>query len=461
MCSNRDTFYIFANGLNTKTNRGLITLKITIFGAGYVGVVSAACLLRDGHHVTVVDPILEKVADLNSGMSPLSEPGVAEMLADGHERSQLKATTDPVVGLAEVDMVWVCVGTPSSFDGGLDLTSIDSVFAEIAACLRETRCRPLIVLRSTVLPGTVENHVIPMFEDASGLQVGQDIDIVFHPEFLREGSAVDDFDDPPKIVLGESHSGGGDTLMAIYKKYEAPIFRLELAEAEMVKYCDNVFHAVKVTFANEIGALAKSFDIDARRVADVFCADTKLNISSRYLRPGFAYGGSCLPKDTRALIRKASLVAVSVPLIESLQVSNENQIENFVAKLKILQPTSIGMIGLSFKRGTDDMRESPFVSVAKKLIGEGYSLRIFDPGVDPKRLLGGNKKAVQDALGHLEHLMIDDIEKISEVSHVVINHDIVDSAQVHHWLNLGIKVIDNVGIAGVSRDEIGYSGIAW
>ena len=436
-------------------------MNITIFGAGYVGVVSAACLLRDGHTVTAIDPVKTKVDDLSSGNAPLSEPGVSELLRVGHEAGKLIASTKPDSALLDTDMIWICVGTPSRSDGSIDLSFIDRVFAEIAMILKGQENQPLIVLRSTVLPGTVESYVIPKFESLSGLKVGHDIDIVFHPEFLREGTAIADFDDPPKIVVGELQPESANILMSIYNSYEAPKFRLKLAEAELVKYCDNLFHAVKVTFANEIGALAKALKIDGRRVADVFCADTKLNISPRYLRPGFAYGGSCLPKDTRALLRKASMLAVSTPLLESLPISNNGQIETFVNTLISQKPNMVGIVGLAFKTGTDDMRESPYVSVAKRLIGEGIPLMIFDPGVDPDRLLGGNKSAVESALGHLKALMETDLVNLENCSHIVVNHRIVDSTQIYNWLESGIKVIDVASVPGVENNTDGYTGIAW
>ncbi|MEO0973218.1 MAG: nucleotide sugar dehydrogenase, partial [Pseudomonadota bacterium] len=285
-------------------------MKIGLFGMGYVGVVTGACLLRDGHHVTGIDPVQGKVDDLAAGQPPIQEPMVGELLRAGHADGRLHASTDPVDGVRDADLVLLCVGTPSQPDGGIDLTYVKRCVEQIGQALASLQARPLIVLRSTSLPGTTENVVIPTLEQASGLVVGKDIDVVFHPEFLREGKAVEDFDRPPKIVVGEQRPGGGDRLMDLYpEKYDAPRFRMTLGESEMVKYCDNLYHAVKVTFANEVGAIARSIGVDARRVADVFCADTKLNVSAAYLRPGFAFGGSCLPKDLRAIARFSSLQA--------------------------------------------------------------------------------------------------------------------------------------------------------
>lgn len=428
---------------------------------GYVGVVSAACLLRDGHRVFGVDPIATKARDIDAGRTPIQEPGVAEMLTAGQRAGRLAASIRPADGLADCDMAWICVGTPSLPDGGIDLDYVERCVREIGTCLSGMEARPLIVLRSTALPGTTRSRVIPALEKTSGLIVGQDIHVVFHPEFLREGSAVHDFDDPPKIVVGEAHPGAGDTLMKVYEKYDAPRFRTELEVAEMVKYSDNLFHAVKVVFANEIGAIARAAGADARQVADVFCADTKLNINPYYLRPGFAFGGSCLPKDLRAILRFANLKSVKAPMFAGALESNKTQVEGFVDRVLATRPATVGLVGLAFKPHTDDMRESPYVAVAKRLIGEGIKLRIYDPGVDVSRLIGSNKEAVQAALRHLESLLVQRPDDLNDCDVVLVNHPTIDAARVQGWLANGIRVIDLADIDGVERDTPGYEGIAW
>lgn len=436
-------------------------MRISIFGMGYVGLVSGACLLRDGHEIVGVDPVAAKVADLSQGRSPIREPGVAELLEEGHKTGRLRATTEARDALTTCEMAWICVGTPSEPDGGINLSAVENVTGQIARTLRDSKARPLIVLRSTCLPGTTADIVVPLLEKESGMVVGKDFHLIYHPEFLREGSAVDDFDKPPKIVIGEAFPGQGDLLLRIYEKYDAPLFRMGLSEAEMVKYSDNLLHALKITFANEVAAVARSAGVDARRVADVYCADTKSNISPRYLRPGFAFGGSCLPKDLRAILRYASLKSLRLPMLESMLQSNEVQINELIRRVVKYRPETVGMVGLAFKPDTDDMRESPFVRVAKALLGEGIKLRIFDPVVQPERLIGSNKLQVQKALRHLEKLLVSSLEELTETDLIIINQPIVDADCVRQWLATGIQVLDLADIKGIDRSTDGYEGIYW
>jgi len=436
-------------------------MRIAIFGMGYVGVVSGACLLKDGHEIIGVDPVAAKVADLSQGRSPIQEPGVAELLAKGYQAGRLKATTEVSQALPDSQMVWICVGTPSGPDGTIDLSSVEAVIKQIGRALAGSTDRPLIVVRSTCLPGTTSNRVIPLLEKESGLTVGKDLNVVFHPEFLREGTAVDDFVNPPKIVVGEAQPGAGDVLVEVYKNYSAPIFRLALSEAEMVKYYDNLFHALKITFANEAAIVAKSVGVDARKMAEVFCADTRLNISPHYLRPGPAFGGSCLPKDLRAILRFAAVNSLRIPMLESLLTSNEAQIKNLVARILSYRPSTVGMVGLAFKTNTDDMRESPYVKVAKELIGEGIKLKIYDPAVQPARLIGSNKQQVQKALRHLEELLVSSVDDLCTTDLIVVNHAIIDADRVHNWLAAGIRVLDVANIKDVDRETSGYEGIYW
>jgi len=436
-------------------------MRISIFGMGYVGIVSGACLLRDGHEISGVDPVAAKVADLAQGRSPIQEPGVARLLSEGHKDGRLRATAKTQDALTNCQMAWICVGTPSEADGGINLSAVENVTVRIARELRDSKARPLIVLRSTCLPGTTADLVIPLLEKKSGLSVGKDIHLVYHPEFLREGSAVEDFDNPPKIVIGEAHPGAGDLLLEVYEKYNAPLFRVGFNEAEMIKYSDNLLHALKITFANEVAAIARAAGLDARRIADVYCADTKSNISPRYLRPGFAFGGSCLPKDIRAIMQYASLKSLRIPMLESLLNSNEAQINELIRRILGYHPGMVGVVGLAFKQDTDDMRESPFVKVAKALLDEGIQLRIYDPIVQPERLIGSNKQQVQKALSRLEKLLVSSLEELMDTDLIIINQPIIDADSVLRWLATGIRVLDLADISGVDRNTDGYEGIYW
>lgn len=436
-------------------------MNISIFGMGYVGVVSAACLLRDGHTLTGVDPVAAKVEDLAAGRSPILEEGVPELLAAGHADGRLRATCDPEEGVRHAEMIWICVGTPSEEDGSVNMIYVRNVLRQIGEAMVRTGNYPLVVLRSTSLPGTTEKMATPVLEEATGKKAGDDFDVVFHPEFLREGTAVADFDDPPKIVVGTRRPGAEQLLIELYKNYPSPRFVLEPGEAEMVKYCDNLFHALKLTFANEVAMVAHHVGVDSRKVAEVYCADTKLNISPRYLRPGFAYGGSCLPKDLKAILRFANQEAISLPMLNGILSSNELQIENFVKRVMKDEPARVGMVGLAFKSNTDDMRESPYLVVAKRLTGEGVDVRIFDPCVQPERLIGANKEAVRSSLKYLENHLVERPEELGDCDLVIINHKTVDAQQVSQWLAEKVRVIDLAGIEGVRREQEGYEGIYW
>ncbi len=435
-------------------------MKIGIFGMGYVGVVSAACLAEEGHDVVGVDKVQQKVDDLSLGKPPIQEPGISSLLEKAYNSGKLSASMNSIDGIEDMDMIWICVGTPSDHNGSIDLLFVKKVIGEIGETLRNIKSRPLIVLRSTVLPGTVNDVIIPLLEKESRLDVGKDIHIVFHPEFLRESSAINDFFDPPKIVVGELTKGSSKPLLDLYNKYKAIKFVLSLTESEMVKYADNLFHALKTTFANEIGSISKSLGIDARRVAEVYKADTKLNISTKYLDPGFAFGGSCLPKDLRAILHLATQKSIKIPMIEGVLNSNSHQISSFANRIVRLNLKKIGMYGFSFKSKTDDMRESPFVAVAKILIGEGVKLKIYDPGINLEKLIGSNKEAVRNALGHLEDYLVSSIACLGESEIIIVNHSTLDAETVNKWLDAGIKVFDLAGIEHVEK-HTNYEGIAW
>lgn len=437
-------------------------MKISIFGMGYVGSTTAACLLDDGHEVIGVDIDHNKVGRLNKGKAPMiKEEGLKELLSKGHRENRLWATRNICDRVLSSDIIFVCVGTPSKFDGSIDLCFVEKVIKDIGSSLKGTKYRPLIVVRSTCLPGTMNGRVRAIFEKNSGLSIDEDIDVLFHPEFLREGVAIDDFKNPPKIVIGQSRPGASDLLLKLYEDYDAPVFELTFGEAEMIKYCDNIFHALKITFANEMAIISDSIGVDSRKVAEVYCADTKLNISKEYLMPGFAYGGSCLPKDLKAVLRFAELKYLQLPMLKGIEDSNNRQIRRFIERIISEDPSNVGIVGIAFKKGTDDIRNSPHVEVAKSLIGEGINVKIYDPLVNQDALIGSNKRQFYKSFKNMDSMMVSSLEKLSDSNVIIINHNIVDSGVIKKWTNKGIKVIDIAGINGIDKSTDGYEGLFW
>ena len=436
-------------------------MRINIYGMGYVGVVSSACLLKEGHQVVGIDPVIEKIEKLSKGESSIQEPGVSELLFDGYKKGLFIASVNPEININKCDMIWVCVGTPSKFGGEMDFSYIDVVIKDIGRALNKTKNRPLIVIRSTCSPGAMENRIKPLLEKESNLIVGKDIDLVFHPEFLREGMAIEDFNNPPKIVVGEDRKNAANILLDIYKEYEVSCFRMNFIESEMVKYCDNLFHALKITFANEVASISNFLNIDSRKIADVYCSDTKLNISPYYLQPGPPYGGSCLPKELRTILKLASVNSIELPMLNGIVKSNRMQIENIILRILSHKITKVGMIGIAFKPDTDDMRESPYVEIAKALIGEGIKVKIYDKLVNVDQLIGSNKNQIEKIFRNLNHLLVSSVNDFSDVDLIIINHNIVDANCVTKWLEKGIKVIDIVGVVGVDRSINGYEGLYW
>jgi GDP-mannose 6-dehydrogenase len=425
-------------------------MNITIFGMGYVGVVTAACLCKDGHRVIGVDVSQDKVDLLNKGQSPVIEDQIETLIEEARKSGRFEACLDADFALRDVEMCIVCVGTPSERNGSLKTSFVETVAAQIGSIVAPRATPLLVVVRSTLLPGTMRSLVLKILSEKSGSAPGEKFEAVFHPEFLREGTSVKDYYDPPKIVVGERVPGTGEKLLGLYKNFNAPVFRTSFETAETVKYCDNIFHALKVTFANEVGAFCKTQNIDSREVMDIFCHDTKLNLSSKYLRPGFAFGGSCLPKDLRAFLFAAHRNDVALPMLASIAVSNKEQIERAVDEILRLNAPKIGVWGLAFKPGTDDLRESPLVMLTELLIGKGADLKIYDECVQVGRLVGGNKAFVEEALPHLARLLVNSRSDLSDRESIVIGHPI-DSAIVREWLEQGKKVYDLAGLRNLSR----------
>lgn len=395
-------------------------MKVSIFGLGYVGCVTAACLAKAGHQVCGVDVNRDKVEMLNAGRSPIVEKGLEELISDGRQKGSLYATTDPFAAVLNTEISLVCVGTPSNGNGSLQLDGIKTVSRQIGEALGRKKTSHCVVFRSTILPGTVRKVLIPILAQASGQQVHKDFDVCFNPEFLREGSSIDDFYSPPFTVIGQETSKGGDTVAQLYQGVDAPVERTTYEVAEMLKYACNSFHALKVTFANEVGALCKNLEIDSHRVMELFTLDKKLNISPAYLKPGFAFGGSCLPKDLRALMYRAKEADLSMPVLGSVLESNRLHIQRVIDEILKTKQKRVGILGLSFKVGTDDLRESPIVTLVETLIGKGCQIRIYDAEVSLARLFGANKAFIEQEIPHISSLMFDDIDEVVQESQIVV-----------------------------------------
>jgi GDP-mannose 6-dehydrogenase len=436
-------------------------MRISIFGLGYVGAVSAACLAADGHVIIGVDPNRTKVDLINRGISPVVEKDLARMIGDAVADGKLRATTDVRQAIIGSEVSLVCVGTPSQANGNLDLNSVRRVCEEIGAVLKHKNSFHVVVARSTMLPGSMNSLVIPSLESASGKKANVDFGVCVNPEFLREGTAVNDYRNPPKTVIGESDTRAGDILVALYADLEAPLIRTDIDTAEMVKYADNGWHALKVTFANEIGNLCKASGIDGSRVMEIFCQDTKLNLSSYYLRPGFAFGGSCLPKDVRALVYKGKSLDLDLPLLNAILVSNRRQVEKAISMISDKGHRKIGVLGFAFKAGTDDLRESPMVEVIEHLIGKGYDLRVYDRNVQLSALTGANREYILNHIPHISRLMVETMDEVLEhAQSVVIGNGADEFRQVPSRLKRGQVLIDFVRIVE-QRSGGTYDGICW
>jgi GDP-mannose 6-dehydrogenase len=420
-------------------------LKISIFGLGYVGTVSAGCLANDGHEVVGVDPLRTKVDLINAGKSPIVEAGIGEIVASAVREGRLRATCDQNQAIRDTDLSFVCVGTPSQLNGNLDSTSVRRVCELIGAALKEKTTRHTIVIRSTIVPGTMRKVVIPVLEQHSGKRAGVDFGICNNPEFLREGSAVADFKAPPKTVIGEFDQESGDALASLYQDLDAPLIRTDLDAAEMVKYVDNSWHALKIGFANEIANLCDAFGVEPETVMNIFCQDKKLNISTAYLKPGFAFGGSCLPKDLRALSYQAKLNDLQLPILNSILPSNEMQIARGVAHVMESGNSRVGILGFSFKAGTDDLRESPVIEVIERLIGKGYDLKIYDRNVNLAALVGANRDFILNHIPHISRLMVPTAEEVlAHAQTVVIGNRDPEFGQVHEKLREDQCLVDFV-----------------
>jgi GDP-mannose 6-dehydrogenase len=437
-------------------------VKISIFGLGYVGTVSAGCFADQGHEVLGVDPVETKVDLINQGRCPIIEADISEIIASAVEAGRLRATHDATRAIRETELSFVCVGTPSQANGNLDFRYIRRICEQIGHALKNKGARHTVVIRSTVVPGTMRRIVIPILEEFSGKKAAVDFGVCHNPEFLREGSAVKDFYSPPKTVIGQLDESSGDILAGLYGKLDAPLIRSDLETAEMVKYIDNSWHALKIGFANEIGNVCKSFAIDAHEVMKVFCQDTKLNISTAYLAPGFAFGGSCLPKDLRALTYQAKTHDLELPIISSILASNEMQVARGVRLIIDRGHKRVGVLGFSFKAGTDDLRESPMIEVIERLLGKGYDLRIYDKNVNIAKLVGANRDFILNRIPHISGLMVCGIDAVlSHAQTVVVGNKDPDFCSVPQRLRDGQVLIDFARITDLRSNNVNYDGICW
>ena len=439
-------------------------MNVSVFGLGYVGSVSAASFAADGHAVVGVDVNPVKVASLNEGRSPIVEKGLEELIRDAVGNGRLRATTSTADAVSATDLSLVCVGTPSRRNGSLDLSYLERVCEQIGDALREKDGYHVVVVRSTVLPGTTHGVVIPALERTSGKQYGTGFGVTVNPEFLREGTAIQDFRHPPMTLVGHNYHSDAQPTESLYRNVQAPIVTTSIRTAEMIKYASNTWHALKVCFANEVGNLCKRLDIDSHEVMDIFCRDEKLNLSAYYMKPGFAFGGSCLPKDVRAMQYRAKEVDLDMPVIQSILGSNQLQIQHAIDMVVETGRKRIGLLGFSFKAGTDDLRESPIVILAEALLGKGLQLAIYDRNVSVARLVGANRDYINQQIPHLSSLLRDRVDEVIEASDViVVGNGSPEFAAALKRTRPDQVVIDLFRVKDVGREEIPaqYTGICW
>ncbi len=437
--------------------------RISIFGLGYVGAVSLACLARDGHRMMGVDIDPSKLALLRGGQAPIVETGIQELTRQVMEEGAVVVTDSVRDAILSTELSFVCVGTPARNNGNQDLGAITRIAEQIGAVLPEKKTRHVIVIRSTVKPGTIDDVIKPALEAASGLKAGRDFSLCFQPEFLREGTSIHDYDHPPMTVVGVEDDHAVQMLQSVFGHLPCEFIRTDVRTAEMLKYACNAFHALKVTFANEIGRVSQAAGVDPHEVMRLLCMDRQLNISPAYLRPGFAFGGSCLPKDLKALLYLAKTTDVNLPMLGSLLPSNTAHIEHAIEQVLNTGKRSIGMIGLSFKSGTDDLRESPLVIMAERFIGKGLQLCIYDPAVNIARLIGANRRYIEESIPHIASLMTSELEQLVSNADVLVvgmkTPEVLDV--LARCARPDQQIFDIVGLPDRETYRAQYQGVCW
>ncbi len=438
-------------------------MKISIFGLGYVGAVSLGCLARDGHEVYGVDIDQVKLDLIASGNTPIIEEGMADLMANVANSGRVKVTQDVEAAIQNTEISFICVGTPSAPNGSQDQSALLRLSEQLGEAIAKKSGYHVFVLRSTVTPGTLEDIMRPIIEKTSGKNDGVDFDLCFQPEFLREGTSIKDYDNPPFTVIGTHSEKAEQKLKALFGHLPCEFTVCSIKTAEMLKFCCNDFHALKITFANEVARLSQSLGVDPHEVMELICKDTHLNISPAYLKPGFSFGGSCLPKDLRATVHMAKMRDVEIPMLAGVLQSNKIHTDHAINEVLATGKKKIGMIGLSFKSGTDDLRESPMVTITEQFIGKGLDLSIYDPEVNLSRLLGANKKYINESIPHIGELMVDDCEEMIKNSEVVIiglnDKELIDIVQ--KTVRPDQIVFDLVNFPGHDKLECDYRGVCW
>ncbi len=439
-------------------------MKISVFGIGYVGAVTSACLCDSGHEVIALDKDKVKVDCFKDGRTPIIEADLDRLIAENVKNGRLKATMDVQEAIEQSEISLICVGTPSREDGSLDLAYVEQVCEEIGAAIKDKNEFHTVVLRSTMVPGSAKNICQPILEKASGKKAGVEFGFGNNPEFLRESTAVFDYYNPPKIVVGADDDRSAEMIMALYDGIDAPRVISSVDVAEGVKYADNAWHAMKVGFANEMGNILSDCGVDSHKVMDIFCMDTKLNISKAYLRPGFAFGGSCLPKDVRAIRAKGKEIGIDTPIFDSLMEANDNQVSRAFEKIKASGKKNITMLGLSFKAGTDDLRESPLVTLADLLLKNGFNLKIYDTNVYKAREMeGANQHYIKEVITDISNCLVESAEEATKHGDFfVIGNNGEDFSKIIQSIqDEATPVLDLVRIDADIEERQGYHGICW